>query len=357
MTIDLQPAIDAIKQSRGKRIPDRLIALGLDPATDFAGGDWRYSDFRNCDLAGFDFRNARLFGADFTRADVSGTDFTGALDVHKARLHLASNWQDAILTDDQIVLIETQISGLDTRRRTSLAPQQWVALIRDASDYNAAAALLDEMDATSNALNAFAYTATIMKARSLEDRADARRRVDEFLAKQGEPDVAFFTEAMSLAINAEQANKLFADMKRRRLFPDKYAYNKLISKQEKFDKALPIYQQMIDNSIEINEYTGYALFDVIANFDHAITVLIKMRENGVFVFTYQFMNELVKQSRLIESTTRRVQELIDLGKNPREIVRTLIIEKAKDPWRSTALQSLGLDPLPDLWSIGKQPPG
>ena len=65
---ELDAVLKIIEMTRGDRFVNRFKALGLNPKTDFAGGDWRNCDFSESDLADADFRNSRLFYADFKHA-------------------------------------------------------------------------------------------------------------------------------------------------------------------------------------------------------------------------------------------------------------------------------------------------
>jgi len=77
--------------------------VGLVPAQDFRGGDWREVAFGPCDIAGFDFRGADLRGSDlgdvvgFRRARFDGADLRGAtLPAAEPHLRNLARWRETI---------------------------------------------------------------------------------------------------------------------------------------------------------------------------------------------------------------------------------------------------------------------
>lgn len=335
-------AVAALEASRGKRITERLRALNLDPRTDLAGGDWRNCDFSYCDLAECDFRNARLYRADFSHADVAGADFTGATDIHTAKIQKATNWRNATFTTDQLILIEARMSELAERARAHLEPPQWVALIRDAKDYRDATALLAEMDQTEHVFNKFAYSAAMNKARSAEECEHARALFRTFLNSGGEPDLPMFTTAAGICDDSSQARSILAAAEQFDLDPDNYLYNKVISRQDEFRVAMHYFGEMVDRGVTINAFTGYALLDACENLAHAMTVLMKMHEHGVDVFTIDFITDIAGRTARPEITIRNAFNLMRDGCNERAIMRHILDAVLLDPFRQTVLAGLGL---------------
>jgi hypothetical protein len=339
-----------------KGICDQMRLIGLNPSTDFMSGDWSNCNFEAQDLRACDFRNARLYKANFSSANVAGADFRGASDLHTAKLHFAKRWRDAILDEGQLVLVEV---AFEQRRLTqeqesvkvakaklqSFAPQQWVGLIKHAANFDEAHELVKQMDKTENAMNVIAYTATMMKANSRNERKAARELFTHFMNESGQPDMKIYTAAIGVAKDTVQAEYVFREMKgEANIAPDHYTYNKLISRMTDFSKAMSYFREMKSYNLNINEYTGYALLDACESIHHAITTMIEMKKAGVDIFTTEFLTEFVNKTRNHLNSTAKSFDMLLLGHSISDIFVTLIIENTQDPWRTLALDSLGLAP-------------
>ena len=340
----LDEAIEALAGAHHLNICEKMTLLGMDPKTAFAGGDWRNCSFNNCDLRGFDFRNTRLFYADFAHADVTGADFTGAIDLHSTRFHKAHGWANAKLTEYQrnfVLLAEAQSQKSALRY---LEPQQWVALVAKSRDFSEATSVYAEMQKAGGAVNMFACTALMSKARTLRDRDHAGEQFEIFLDQGGKPDLGMMTVRMDLELDPEAARNIFFAMEENGLGPDKYAYNLLISKHKNDQVAgWRIFREMRQKGIEISRYTAFSLFDCCGDqFSDAVEVLVEVHKAGVNVFGMEFIHEMMQRTAYPELTKHKVAFRAEGMQSPREIIRKMISECLSDPWRKNSLNALGL---------------
>ncbi|WP_072620189.1 pentapeptide repeat-containing protein [Spirulina major] len=72
------PTLETILTTSTAGILDLAQLAQLDPAVDFAGGDFLGVDLQEADLSGADLRGVNLRGADLSDADLSGANLSGA---------------------------------------------------------------------------------------------------------------------------------------------------------------------------------------------------------------------------------------------------------------------------------------
>jgi hypothetical protein len=350
---DIEAAVANIEASRGKRFVERFIALGLDPKTEFAGGDWRNCDFSDSDLTDCDFRNARLYRANFKHALVNGADFRGASDVHTTRIHLSYGWQDARFDDYQVALIYSQIEELKERKEgqarlygSDLDAKEWFYLVKACPTFDEARELLGRMEAAGHRLNAFAYTLVLDRAKRDRKRRAGWALYEYFRDAGGECDEALLTAAMGVSPSSQQAlaifNQLQSDLAIDGNVPQERTFNMIISEQDdNFSAALALFYKMVRQKITVSRYTIFALFDACQSFHHAVTVLIEAKRNGIEIDDSDFLKEVQNTTRYPEIDDWNVSVWLQQGLSYREVIRRLIWAITKDPVRGAYNEALG----------------
>lgn len=351
-TAELQHVVENIKSTRGQRFVERFEALGFDRKTDFAGGDWRNCDFSNSNLSDVDFRNSRLFRANFRHAIVTNADFRGAGDVHTAKLHLSYGWRDAYFEDYQLVLIEAEIAkmrqyqdGHKAARLSTMNEKDWFYAVKACPSFSEASAVLDQMETAGHALNPYAYSYVLDRAKRDRKRHEGWLKFNEFLELGGEADEALYTAGIGVAPDSATALEVFDALKRimasRNEIPGDRAYNMAISEQDdRFTVALGLFHEMKRKDVRISRYTIYALFDACANFVNAVTVLMEARQAGIDIDDQTFLEELTNTTRYPDLSEWNIQMWRADGLSARDLIIKLISELLSDPFRSEALIAL-----------------
>lgn len=353
----LHDVLKILEDTRDQPFVERFVALGFNPKIDFAGGDWRGCDFQHSDLRGSDFRNSRLFFADFSHANIRGTDFRGAGDVHKAKLHLALDWQEAVLEDYQRVLVQKEAQqstlGFGTNIATSMNEKDWFYAVKACQKYDEAKEVLTLMEQAGFDLNPFAYSFVLDKAKrdsSLtkgSSRDHGWKLYQSFLQRGGIPDEVLSTAAMGVAPDIKQANDIFTqmeiDLKITDSLPGERAFNMVISRQESFSVALSIFHNMKKKNVRITRYTIFAMFDTCHDFAHAVTVLMEARKAGVGINDGEFVTELKNKTRYPGTAEWNISQGEAKGHSPHQIIHDLIKGILQEPFRSEALSILKLE--------------
>jgi Pentapeptide repeats (8 copies) len=345
-------ALAIIEQTRGLRFVDRFVALGFDPKTDFAGGDWRDCNFDGCDLRGADFRNSRLFYANFKNARIDGADFAGAGDVHTTSIHLASGWRQAHFDDYQIVLIEAEIakkqSGSETlefSRGQDMSEKDWFFAVKACPSFQEAKEVLKQMEQAGFQLNPFAYSYVLDRAKRDDNREKGWKLLSDYRRQGGKLDEALLTAAMGVAPDSKKALELFVEMQNNLAaeggLPGERAFNMAISEQEDFGAALDIFRDMKKKGIRVTRYTIFAMFDACMSFANAVTVLMEARRAHVEINDSEFVKELRNTTRYPELTDWNILQGEMRGHSPKKIILDIVNGILKDPFRSEALEALG----------------
>lgn len=355
-TVDLDEALEIIKSTRGMPFVDRFRALGLDPETDFAGGDWRNCDFSRSDLSGVDFRNSRLFFANFRQSLVRGADFRGAGDVHTAKIHLSIGWRDALFDDYQIVLIESNLETMREHfakeavlRRKSMNDKEWFYAIKACPSFSEAKMVLEQMEASGHRFSPYAYSYVLDRAKRDHKQEDGWALFKYFLSESGVPDEALYTAGIGVAPDSKSALDVFdamrSEMEGHGTIPGERAYNMAISKQEdNFTVALALFHEMKRKQVPIGRYTIYALFDSCQSFANAVTTLMEARRAGVDINDESFVDELNNATRYPELGAWNIRSWQAEGLSHREVIGRLVEQILRDPFRREALDALGLKP-------------
>jgi hypothetical protein len=349
---DLDAALQIIKDTRGRRFVDRFIELGLDPRTDFAGGDWRNCDFSNSDLGGCDFRNSRLFFANFKHALLDDADFRGAGDVHTANIHLAYGWRNAKFDEYQFVLIEAQIEKLnelnqknERLRREMMSEKDWFFAIKACNSFFEAEILLKQMEKAGYGLNPFAYSSVLDRAKRDHMLRQGWNLFNSFIKRGGEPDEALYTAGIGVAPDSQTALEVFNYMKTKLPADEgpvgERAYNMVISKQRaSFTIALGLFHDMKRNRITPSRFTVYALFDACQSFANAVTVLMEANKSNIDIDDYSFLEELKNTTRYPDLHGQNIEIWLNDGLSNREFIIKLVNIILHDPFRRDALATL-----------------
>lgn len=355
---ELEGVIKIIKGTRGKRFVERFKALGLNPKTDFAGGDWRNCDFSRSDLTDSDFRNSRLFCANFKHAMVDGADFRGAADVHISNFHLSYGWRNARLDSYQIVLIEAQIERMQgylvnqhSLHREGMTEREWFFAIKACPSFAEAKLILEQMESAGHRLSPYAYSYILDRAKRDHKRVEGWELFNRFLEEGGEPDEALYTAGIGVAPDSQTAlevfNTLRSEMATRDTVPGERAYNMAISKQDNFRIALALFHDMKRKGVPVGRYTVYALFDACQDFANAVTVLMEARKSGIDVNDASFVRELSNTTRYPELSEWNIRKWQSEGLEHRDMIARLVDQILRDPFRREALDTLGfLTPPP-----------
>lgn len=354
---ELEAAVKAIEASRGLPFLERFKALGLKPASDFAGGDWRNCDFSDSDLRGCDFRNTRLYFANFSRAMIEGADFRGASDVHTTRIHLAKDWRKATFNDYQIALIHVQLEKLRKYNEekqqifgADIGEKEWFYLIKTCPTFVEANELLGQMEAAGYPFNPFAYTYVLDRAKRDRKRKAGWELYHHYRGAGGVCDEALLTAAMGVSPSSEDALAIFNELREDLLavgsVPEERTYNMAISEQDdNFRVAIGLFHDMKRRKVHISRYTIFALFDACQDFNHAVTVLIEAKACGIAIDDAEFLKELNNTTRYAELNEWNISGWLSEGLSYREVIRRLIWVIAKDPLRKTFNDALG---FPDM---------
>lgn len=353
LSAELEAVVKIVEDTRGERFVSRFKKLGLNPKTDFAGGDWRNCDFSESDLTDADFRNSRLFFANFRHAFVDNADFRGAGDVHTTQIHLAHGWRDALFDDYQLVLIEAQIARmhdyLDNRqplRREEMTEKEWFYAIKACPSFAEAKLVLEQMEAAGYRLNPFAYSFVLDRAKRDRKRPEGWEMFNRFFDEGGAPDEALYTAGIGVSPDSQTALRVFNTMKdemgEQGDVPGERAYNMAISEQDdNFTVALGLFHEMKRKSVPISRYTIYALFDACQGFANAITVLMEGRQSGVDINDGSFVKELSNTTRYPELSEWNIQIWQAEGRSAREIIYRLTDKILRGSFRREALEALG----------------
>lgn len=258
---------------------DLMQAVGLNPKRHLAGGDWRECRFDGLNLSNLNFRDARLYKARFAGANLTGSSFAGAdivaadfqdanvagadfteTDISKSMLHRATNWRAALLTPDQHDLLSSRSKGdgsagtnvSRTGRTATEDVWRYVALMKEASDFEGAETAFNRMIDAGIKPNAHVFATLLDKARDFDL---ALALMDKARTHDVLPDEAMANALMSNAHSFEQAMAVFETYMREVGFSTTYPFNTVIRKARDLMHALSIVEMMVEGRVRPDAIT------------------------------------------------------------------------------------------------------
>lgn len=290
----IERAIERIFSTSGN-IMDYMVAAGLDPLTDFRGGDWRECDFRGINLEGCNFQNARIYSAKFEGARVRGADFRNT-EVWLTDFHKAKDWDLAKLKTEEKERV----------RRNLLAPGKR----RTSTDFKDDGA----RDYNNRILNSETYQ-------------EARDIFHQMLTAGYAPDHFTYTALIGKAPDEEIALQLFSEAKSYKIKFDNVVFNSLADKMDSYEKARSIFDEMLSTTdLKEKEYDYNVLINKSKDFRIGRQLISEMRSLDITPTAISY-NTILKWADGIDNVRAILDEMIEYGVLIRPIDIAVAIRK------------------------------
>lgn len=334
---DALAALREAEKAPGCTMLTLMRAVGLDPKTDFCGGKWRRTDFRNLDLQGFSFRGADLRNARFEESELDRADFRGAR-ITPASIIAGTNWRGAYYDDEQwLALIRQSLAALPLKDRLieiermeagprPLSDPEWVALIKAALTYVEAHEILVRMNAKRTQPSHFAYSAFIAKAGGRHQEQDARAAFDEFRSLGGQPDLGLYNALIGAMLCYDHAVDIVGEIEAQGWKPDRFTINPLIRLGDS-EQSRHWFTRMIDLGLRPDEYSFNGL---IAAAEDAIDALgrIEAMKSWGFVPRRLDFNAALKRAVSADQIELVMSEMCKHGIKADDSTLNMLIHKS-----------------------------
>ena len=346
------------------RIVDRMRAVYGDGfKSAFAFGDWRGVDFRSQDLRGVSLRSANLLQTKWdANSDLSGADLREAL-IPKAIL--AARGLDSALRDGAQDQLIAQWSGRGLPfgiPSVQLPPgdeifgrSDHINLIREAPDFATAAHWLLRMREAGQQVDNATATVVVAKRRLKELETAIRAVVNPMIANR-QADLQLLSAAIGNVDHYAEAKYWFDQIEVLGLFPNLYSFNGLL-RRSGYDRGIKLIEQMIApphrpgrpaNPPVTPDYHSFnPVIHAAPDLDKAISLFDSMVNSGLPARMVDFyaLFFVARGSREIERVRRKLavaRKTPDIGCFNRMIHGAENIAAATVYW--TELTQGGLDP-------------
>ncbi|HBF31354.1 MAG TPA: hypothetical protein DDW73_17295 [Rhizobium sp.] len=171
------------------------------------------------------------------------------------------------------------------------------------------------------------------------DFYDAMKAFNHYVALGATPRAGVLAEIMIMAPDRWGANAVMGEYTRYGLSPDARAFNILIGKMEKYNRAIYVYREMMEAGFEPDDYTYSALAKLCSNYGQVRELLDTLRANGTPPSKF-VINIVVGMPNSFRGAKRLLLQMIEDGGVPKVSEFNRLLSKAKTTMQVAQVKAL-----------------